>query len=145
MNPHKQQRKYAPIRARQRKQADRVGSSQHVIEASQNERRNRNLPGLPKYRTNHPHSSLADVMFLPVHCSVSPPVLIIRISSMHAASGLFSWTEWRSWHLQASPQFAPKAVDLSVRFIHEHFVQFSLESERSGLRKPPAERSTLCY
>ena len=31
-NPHKQQSQYAPISARQRKQADSVGSSQHVVE-----------------------------------------------------------------------------------------------------------------
>ena len=54
VNPHKQQSKYAPIRARQRKQADRVGSSQHVehLYSSlyfQNERRNQNLPGLHRY------------------------------------------------------------------------------------------------
>ena len=54
INPHKQQSKYASIRARQRKQADRVGSSQHVehLYSSlyfQNERRNPNLPGLHRY------------------------------------------------------------------------------------------------
>ena len=32
VNSHKQQSRYAPIRARQRKQEDRVGSSQHVVE-----------------------------------------------------------------------------------------------------------------
>ena len=48
----KQQSKYAPIRARQRKQADRVGESQRLVEhlysspCSQNEPRNRTLPGL---------------------------------------------------------------------------------------------------
>ena len=58
VNPHKQQSKHAPIRARQCKQADRVGSSQHVVEylysslCSQNKRRNRNLPrGLQKCTT----------------------------------------------------------------------------------------------
>ena len=57
VNPHKPQSKYAPIRARQRKQADRVGSSQHAAEpldsslCSQNERRSRGLPGLHKCPT----------------------------------------------------------------------------------------------
>ena len=46
-----QQRNYVPTRARQRKQADRVDEREHVVEhlhsslRSQNERRNRNLPG----------------------------------------------------------------------------------------------------
>ena len=41
-----------------------------------------------------------------------------------------------------SRQFAPKTMeDLSVRFIHSHFVQFPLVTERNGRRKPPAERS----
>ena len=46
-----QQRNYVPTRARQRKQADRVGEREHVVEhlhsslRFQNERRNRNLPG----------------------------------------------------------------------------------------------------
>ena len=67
LNPHKQQSTYAPIRARQRKQADRVGSSQHVVEhllcnsslcsilVLLSKRRNQNLPGLPvkKYTTIH--------------------------------------------------------------------------------------------
>ena len=45
--------------ALQRKQADRVDPSQHVVQhlysslCSQNERRNRNLPGLPKHATIH--------------------------------------------------------------------------------------------
>ena len=54
VNPHKQESKskQAPIRARQSKQAGRVGSSPHVAQhvysslCSQNERRNRNLPAL---------------------------------------------------------------------------------------------------
>ena len=43
----------------------------------------------------------------------------------------------------ASRQFAPKIVDPSARFIHSHFLVFFLVSERSGRRKPPAERSAL--
>ena len=43
----------------------------------------------------------------------------------------------------ASRQFAPKIVNHSVRFIHSHFVPFLLMNERSGRRKPPAERSAL--
>ena len=55
----------------------------------QNERRNRNLPGLQKYTTFH-KSSLADVM-LHVTCTLLF-LSVLSISSMHAASGLFSWT-----------------------------------------------------
>ena len=53
VNPrNKQQSADAPIRARQRRQADGVGSRQHVVEhiysslCSPNERRNRNLLGI---------------------------------------------------------------------------------------------------
>ena len=51
--------KYVPIRVRQRKQADRVDESQHMSSiytvrlSSQNERRNRNLPGQPKDTSTH--------------------------------------------------------------------------------------------
>ena len=60
---------------------------------------------------------------------------------MHAASGSLSWAmELLAF---ASRQFAPKIVDLSVCFINSHFVRFFLVSDRSGRRKPPADRSAL--
>ena len=43
----------------------------------------------------------------------------------------------------ASRQFTPKTMDLSVRFVHSHFVQFFLASDRNGRQKPLAERSAL--
>ena len=52
ISPHTPDSKYAPIRVRQHRQAARVGKSQHVVEhlhstlSSQNEHRNRNVPGL---------------------------------------------------------------------------------------------------
>ena len=67
---------------------------------------------------------------------------VLSISYMHAASGLFSWSmELLAF---ASRQFAPKIVDLSVRFIRFFFFAiFFLVSERSGRWKPSAERSAL--
>ena len=61
---------------------------------------------------------------------------------MHAASGLFV-----SWSVEllvfAIRQFAPKIMDLSVSASLTFFVLVFLASERSGRRKPPAERSAL--
>ena len=72
-----------------------------------------------------------------------PFLSVFYTSSMHAAFGLFSSTmELLAF---ASRQFAPKTMDLSVRFIHSHSVQFFLVSERSRRRKSPAERSALYY
>ena len=143
VNPHKQQSKHAPIRARQCKQADRVGSSQHVVEylysslCSQNKRRNRNLPrGLQKCTTIHKNGGLAGVM-LEGFARTLLYLSVLSISSMHSASWLFSWT--RELLAFASHQFAPKTMALSVRLIYSHFVQFFLVSERSGWRKPPTE------
>ena len=57
----------------------------------------------------------------------------LSISSMHAASGLFSWTmELLAF---ASRQFSPETMDLSVRFIRSHFGRFFLVSGRSGRRR----------
>ena len=56
--------------------------------------------------------------------SMRPPCLIYlftSILSIHAASELFSWTT--ELLALASGQFAPKNKDLSVHFIHSHFVQ----------------------
>ena len=49
---------------------------------------------------------------------------------------------WSSWHF-ACRQFARKTIDLSVRFIPSHFVEFFLVSQRSGRPKPTVERSAL--
>ena len=79
-------------------------------------------------------------------CDVACTLLFfsaVSISSMHAASGLFSWTmELLAFE---SRMLAPKTtMSISVRFLsHSHLVQFFLVSERSGRRKPPAERSAL--
>ena len=87
-------------------------SSQHVAEhlrsslRSQHERRNRNLPDLQKYtRYNHSQSSLT-VCY--VACTLHS--LVLSISSIHSASGLFL----RTIGLLAvvRRQFAPKTMDL---------------------------------
>ena len=70
-------------------------------------------------------------------------MLSVRPISMyfvHAASG------WLTWSMEllafASRQFAPKIVNLPVlSFVR--ILLFFLVSERSGQRKPPAERSAL--
>ena len=148
VNPHEQQSKYAPIRARQRRRADRVGSIQHVVEAfiplaAFSKRTKKSKSARPTRTSNHcnrSRSSLADVMMLPVPCCFSPSFLF---RPCMRRQGLFSWT--MELLPSASRQFAPKTMDLSVRFIPWHFVQFFLVSERSGRRKPPADRSTLYY
>ena len=83
VNPHKRQSQYAPIRARQRKQADRVGSSQLVEHSyssllSQNEQRNRNLCGLQKSPTVA--FTKKNGVMLPVHF-----LTVLAILSMHAS------------------------------------------------------------
>ena len=87
--------------------------------SSQNERRNRNLPGLQKCNYSHNAGVMREGFAFSFdlnmiqHCPFSPSFLCI--SYMHAASGLSS----RSMELLAfaSRQFASKIVDLSVRFI----------------------------
>ena len=73
------------------------------------------------------------------HCSFS--LCTWYIVQMHAACGLFSWG--MELLALASRQFVLQIVDLSVCFIASHFF-FFLVSERSGRRKPSAERSALC-
>ena len=106
--------KYVPLRVRQRKQANRVGESQHkVVEyvyntlRSQNERRNQNLPGLQKYATinNYSHSAgltregLAFSFDLNriQHCSFLRPFYVFRTRVRHP--GCYPGA-WRSGHLQ---------------------------------------------
>ena len=68
-------------------------------------------------------------------CDVACALLflsVLSISSMHSASGLLSWTmELLAF---ASRQFAPKTMDLSVRFSHSQFVpRLACEGARSAL------------
>ena len=151
--------KYVPIRVRQRKQADRVDESQHMSSiytvrlSSQNERRNRNLPGQPKDTSTHTALVRCAKDFLPL-VSVS----IIRLTTLLFLAFLFyairtcmrrpgCCTGTHELLAFASRQFPPKIVDLSVRVIRTFFVLFFLfflVSKRSGRRKPPpAERSAL--
>ena len=128
VNPHKWHSKYAPIRARQRKQADRVGSSQQVVEHLQHAvrcvlyERKKSKSARPTKKHNHLFTKQLSWCDVPGVC-----LSVLSISSMHRASGLFSWTmELLTF---ASRQFAPKTMDLSVRFIYSQFVQFFLVSE----------------
>ena len=90
----------------------------------------------PTITLNNSRSSTAGVLREGFACTLLfLPVL--SISSMHAASGLFSWTlELLAF---ANRQFEPKTMDLS----NSDFVVFLLVSEGSERRKPPAERSAL--
>ena len=136
-SPHKQQSKYAPIRARQRKQAltELAGArmSWSFCIARCVLKTNGETAIFPAYQ-----SSLAGVM-LPGHCSFSPSFLfrpcMRRPGCLRGPWELLAF---------ASRQFAPKTVGHSVRFIRSHFGRFLLVSGRNGRRKPPAERSVLC-
>ena len=107
--------------------------------SSQNDRRNQNLPGLQIYNY-YPHN--AGVMQEGYFFCFDPNKTTLRFRSvlflcswnMHAASGLSYWS--MELLALASRQFAPKIVDLSVRFIR-------CLSERSRRRKPPTGRSAL--
>ena len=95
-----------------------MSSSICSSQCSQNQQRNRNLPGLQKYKHSQSLAGVTREGFATISnlnkvepCSFSP--YFLRISHMHAASGLFSL----SMELLQSRQFAPKIVDLSVRSI----------------------------
>ena len=131
VNPHKQQSKYAPIRARQRKQADRYGSSQHIVEylyctlCPQNERRNRNLPGLQKHRGIHKRFTKR-LSWRDVACTLlysCSPSFLFR-PRMRRAGCLRG--PWSSWHLQVASLHLKLCISLSASLILR---------ERSGRRK----------
>ena len=89
--------------------------------------------------THQIHVALGYCQYLTHYYTALP--LRPSISSIRAASGLFLGT--MELLASASRWFAPKTVDLSVRFSHSHFVLFLFVNERSGRRKPPAEQSAL--
>ena len=102
------------------KQADRIGSSEHVVGrrafmqlAVFAKRRNQNLPGLKKYTTIHKGG-----VILSVHCSFSPSYFV------HACGVQVVSVDYMELSAFASRQFGPKTMDLSVRFFHSHFAQF---------------------
>ena len=68
--------------------------------------------------------------YCPVHCSSPRPFYFVHACGVRVVfveHGVLAF---------ASGQFAPKTIQLSVRFIHLRFVQFFLVSERCGRRKP---------
>ena len=125
--PQTQHSKAQPIRARQRKQTDRVGERQHIVEhlyssLRSQKRRNQNLPSKTISTTAH-KAAEADMMR-----EDSPlfPISIIY-SSAHSLRPFYIFCtcmrrpgcfpgEWSSW-IFASRQFAPKIGDFSDRFI----------------------------
>ena len=90
----------------------------------------------PTKMHNQSQSGLDGVM-LPALLFLS----VILYRSCFMRPGLFRWT--MELLASASRQFTPKTMDLSVRFVHSHFVQFFLASDRNGRQKPLAERSAL--
>ena len=133
-------------------QATRVCESQHVVEhshsslRSKNERRNQNLPHQKKYAWyihNHSQSSLAGVIREDTALleDLSPrPYGAFR--ECIPCSGCFSST-WSSWHLQVVSLHLKSWTSLSASF--GFCCMFFLVSERSGRRKPRAERSALYH
>ena len=126
--------------------------SQHVVEhshsslRSKNERRNQNLPHQKKYAWyihNHSQSSLAGVIREDTALleDLSPrPYGAFR--ECIPCSGCFSST-WSSWHLQVVSLHLKSWTSLSASF--GFCCMFFLVSERSGRRKPRAERSALYH
>ena len=105
-----------------------------------NERRNRNLPGLRKYTFTKEQLSWCDVACTLLFLSA------LSTSSMqcHAASGLFPWILGLLAFIRKSPLSISDHGPLCLStFMHSHFVQLFLGSERSGRPKPHAERSAL--
>ena len=135
-----------PIRARQRKQADRTGESQRVVQPedsplrSRKERINENLPGRQQYTYTTTHRrSLAGVMREDIHNTASSlrPFDVSR-AYMHTAAGVSAWS---SWHSRAVSLHRNPWTFLSAPFAFCR-IPFLL-SVRKDRQKQPARRSTL--
>ena len=132
VNPrNKQQSKYA-IRARLRRNADGVGSRQHVVGyiysslCSHNERRNRNLVGLQKY------------CWWCEQCCFSPPY---AFRPYMRRAGCFRRT-WSSWHLQVAdlhPKPWTSLCDSVIRIVQYTAYKGNI------LRTNLPVRKILCY
>jgi len=124
VNPrNKQQSKYAPITARQRRHADGVGSRQHVVEhiyrslCPQSERINRHMLGLRKHG-GVMREGFACTLFFSLRPFYFFHTCGVRVVlGGHGALGICN---------SPRTKFAPKTVDLSVRFSHSHLVQLFL-------------------
>ena len=140
-------------RTRQHKQADRISESQAFHRAFTARcffKTNEEIEICPTYKHTQPLTSIscdARRTFFGVYfvfsISIRSNAVLLSLRPFYfaqpAASGEYSWSmELLAF---ATRQFAPKTMDLSVRFTHI-FVLFFFVSERSGRRKPPAERST---
>ena len=129
--------KYVPVRVRHREQADKSRREpaqfvEHLYGtlSSRNEQRNQNVPGLQQ-----------DTATSYYYCRYAPfsPSFLCTFSCMRRP-GCFPSMEFLTF---ASRQFAPKIVDLCVRFIRIFLFYSSLSASVAGGRKPPAERSAL--
>ena len=79
----------------------------------------RNLPGLPKYTTIHIFYFFKTFIKQLRSCDIAlytALLPVLSISSMHAASGLFSWS-MESWHLQVASLHLKPYSSLSASFI----------------------------
>ena len=142
VNPrNKQQSKYAPITARQRRHADGVGSRQHVVEhiyrslCPQSERINRHMLGLRKHCwwCDARRVCLYTVLF-------SPSFLFLPYMRRPGCFG----GPWSAWHLQLTTyEVCTENCGPLCAIQSFAFGSIVLVSERSGRQKPPAERSAL--
>ena len=86
---------------------------------------------------NHSQSSLAGVTRKGFTCTLLfPSVLSTSKYFVHACGVRVVFVDHGAL---ASRQFALKSMDVSVRFIHSHFVQSFLVSERIGRSHPRSE------
>ena len=119
------QSKYVPIRVRQRKHAAKVGESQHAVEHLYNTLQTKKSKSARPTKIYNYSQRWCDARRIRLSFDLNKIhtllffaallFLLVRISYMHEASGLLSWS---IEHLAlATCQFAPKIVDLSVRFI----------------------------
>ena len=141
------------IRARQRNQADRVGESHHAVEHLQlavfSKRTEKSNYARPIKRCSYWHQAPGVMrrVYLCFHSLYLCPFYqyTYGVRTCMRRPGRFP-VAWSSLAF-TSRQFLPKIVGLSVRCVHILFSMtctiFILMSERSGERKPPAERSAL--
>ena len=148
--------KHVPIRARQRKQADRVGESQHayrafIMQLAAFSRRTKHLilPGLqqiPQPLTTQLSCGVMREEFAFVSNLNKDTTMLFSLRSFHRTGTYVFRTCMRrpgSFRLGhgalgiCKSSVRTKVVDLSVRFTSSHFVLFFRVRERSGRRKPP--------
>ena len=121
------------------------GESQHIMEHFYSSlcmfsKRTNKSKSAWSTKNIHNHSLPISTRYV-LHCSFSPPVRYFPY--VHAASGLLSWSmELLAF---ARRQFAPKIVDVSVRFIRILLYYFLWASVAGGGSRPPSEAPCIYY